>query len=51
MAAHFIDDVDSHLSDSLETLYDDIRIMNARMEAIQKVLDTKKKLHAPSTTD
>ena len=51
VAAHFMDDADSHLSDSMEALHDDIRTMNARMEVMQKTLDSQNKPYSPSTTD
>jgi voltage-gated potassium channel len=46
VAAHFMDDADTHLSDSLEALHDDIRRMNARMEVMQKTLDSQEKPHS-----
>lgn len=39
VAAHFMDDVDSHLSDSMEALHDDVRILNSRLEGMQETLD------------
>lgn len=46
VAAHFMDDSDTHLSDSLEALHDDIRSMNARMEVMQKTLDSQNESHS-----
>ena len=46
VAAHFMDDSDTHLSDSLEALHDDIRRMNARMEVMQKTLDSQNESHS-----
>ncbi len=46
VAAHFMDDSDTHLSDSLEALHDDIRRMNARMEVMQQTLDSQEKPHS-----
>ena len=46
VAAHFMDDADTHLSDSLEALHDDIRSMNARMEVMQKTLDSQNESHS-----
>ena len=46
VAAHFMDDADTHLSDSLEALHDDIRRMNARMEVMQKTLDSQNESHS-----
>ena len=40
-----MDDSDTHLSDSLEALHDDIRRMNARMEVMQKTLDSQDESH------
>ena len=45
VAAHFMDDADTHLSDSLEALHDDIRSMNARMQVMQKTLDSQNESH------
>ena len=45
VAAHFMDDSDTHLSDSLEALHDDIRSMNARMQVMQKTLDSQNESH------
>ena len=39
VAAHFMDDSDTHLSDSMEALHDDIRILHARLEGMQETLD------------
>ena len=39
VAAHFMDDVDSHLSDSMEALHDDVRILHTRLEDMQEALD------------
>ncbi len=46
VAAHFMDDADTHLSDSLEALHDDIRSMNARMEVMQNTLDSQNESHS-----
>ncbi len=46
VAAHFMDDSDTHLSDSLEALHHDIRSMNARMEVMQNTLDSQEKPHS-----
>jgi voltage-gated potassium channel len=46
VAAHFMDDSDTHLSDSLEALHDDVRSMNARLEDMKKTLDSQNESHS-----
>ena len=50
VAAHFMDDADTHLSDSMEALHDDIRVMHTRLEDMQEVLDQLVKPESKSKT-
>jgi len=50
VAAHFMDDADSHLSDSMEALHDDVRILHTRLEDMQGALDRLTKPESDSKT-
>lgn len=39
VAAHFMDDADTHLSDGMEALHDDVRTLQTRLDVMQETLD------------
>lgn len=39
VATHFMDDADSHLSDTMEALHDDVRMLHTQIEGMQETLD------------